>query len=53
MFITSKVTDFIAVINYSKGILTGIISKLYKIQGTRIIKAITIGNKTVQQYDIN
>ena len=31
----------------------GIISKLYKIQGTNIIKAITIGNKIVQQNDIN
>ena len=29
------------------------ISKLYKIQGTNTIKAITIGNKTVQQKDIN
>jgi hypothetical protein len=33
--------------------LQGIISKLYKIQGTNTINAITIGNKTVQQYDIN
>lgn len=33
--------------------LTGIISKLYSIQGTKITKAITIGNKTVQQKDIN
>jgi hypothetical protein len=29
------------------------ISKLYNIQGTSITKAITIGNKTVQQKDIN
>lgn len=33
--------------------MLGIISKLYKIQGTKIIKAITIGNKIVQQNDIN
>lgn len=38
---------------YNKGMLQGIISKLYKIQGTTIINAITIGNKTVQQYDIS
>jgi hypothetical protein len=38
---------------YSKGILQGIISKLYNIHGTSIINAITIGNKTVQQYDIS
>ena len=36
-------------ITYNTGILQGIISKLYKIQGTSIINAITIGNKTVQQ----
>ena len=29
------------------------ISKLYKIQGTNITNAITIGNNTVQQKDIN
>ena len=34
-------------------ILEGIISKLYKIQGTSITKAITIGNNIVQQKDIN
>ena len=34
---------------YSKATLAGIISKLYKIPGTSIINAITIGNKTVQQ----
>ena len=34
-------------------ILDGIISKLYKIQGTNITKAITIGNNIVQQKDIN
>ena len=34
-------------------ILEGIISKLYKIQGTNITKAITIGNNIVQQKDIN
>jgi len=33
--------------------LLGIISKLYKIQGTKITKAITIGNNTTQQKDIN
>ena len=38
---------------YNKEILLGIISKLYNIQGTRIIKAITTGNSTVQQNDIN
>ena len=32
---------------------TGNISKLYKIQGTKIINAKTTGNKTVQQKDIN
>ena len=34
---------------YNKGILQGIISKLYKTQGSSIINATTIGNKTVQQ----
>jgi len=44
----------ICIINfYNKGILTGIISKLYNIHGTSIIKAITTGNKTVQQNDIS
>ena len=38
---------------YNKAILLGIISKLYNIQGTKIIKAITIGNSIVQQKDIN
>lgn len=33
--------------------MLGIISKLYKIQGTNTIKAITIGNNIVQQNDIN
>jgi len=33
--------------------LLGINSKLYKIQGIKTIKATTIGNKTVQQNDIN
>ena len=33
--------------------LLGIISKLYKIQGTKTTKAITIGNNIVQQKDIN
>lgn len=33
--------------------MAGIISKLYKMQGTKIINAITIGNNTVQQKDIN
>lgn len=33
--------------------LQGIISKPYKIQGTSIINAKIIGNKTVQQYDIS
>ena len=34
---------------YNKGILQGIISKLYNIHGTSIINAMTIGNNTVQQ----
>ena len=38
---------------YNKLILLGIISKLYNIQGTKIIKAITMGNRIVQQKDIN
>ena len=33
--------------------LIGNISKLYKIQGTKIMKANNIGNNTVQQNDIN
>jgi hypothetical protein len=33
--------------------LEGIISKLYKMQGINITKAITIGNNIVQQKDIN
>ena len=33
--------------------MLGNISKLYKIHGTSIIKAITRGNKIVQQKDIN
>ena len=39
--------------NYNNEILLGIISKLYNIQGTKITNAITIGNNTVQQKDIN
>ena len=38
---------------YNKLTLLGIISKLYSIQGTKTIKAITTGNKIVQQKDIN
>jgi len=38
---------------YSSVMLLGIISKLYKIQGTKIINAITIGNKIVQLNNIN
>ncbi len=34
-------------------VLLGNISKLYRIHGTNIIKAITSGNKIVQQKDIN
>ena len=37
----------------NKEIFVGIISKLYRIQGTNITNAITIGSKTVQQKDIN
>ena len=33
--------------------MLGIISKLYNIQGTNTIKAITIGNSIVQEKDIN
>lgn len=33
--------------------MLGIISKLNNIQGIKITKAITIGNKIVQQKDIN
>ena len=33
--------------------LLGIKSKLYKIHGTKIIKAIRTGNRIVQQYNIN
>jgi hypothetical protein len=33
--------------------LLGIISKLYIRQGTKTISAITIGNKIVQEKDIN
>lgn len=40
-------------IDYNKEILQGIISKLYKIQGTKITKAITIGNNIIQQKVIN
>lgn len=43
----------VSIIVYSKFILEGITSKLYSIQGTNITKAITTGNKTVQQNDIN
>jgi len=39
--------------NANKEIFVGIISKLYKIQGTKITKAITIGSRTVQQKDIS
>jgi hypothetical protein len=38
---------------YSNKILQGNISKLYKIHGINIIKAITIGNRIVQQKVIN
>lgn len=38
---------------YNKIILVGNISKAYNIHGTSIIKATTIGNRTVQQKDIN
>lgn len=40
-------------INYNILILHGIISQLYNRQGIKNIKAITIGNRTVQQKDIN
>ena len=39
--------------NYNKFILLGIISKLYIIQGTSTMKAITIGKSIVQEKDIN
>lgn len=38
---------------YNNRILLGNISKLYKIQGIKIIKAITIGSNIVQQKVIN
>lgn len=38
---------------YKRETLVGMISKLYKIQGSNIIKAITNGNSIVQQNDIN
>jgi len=38
---------------YNKEISAGRVSKLYKIQGTNIISAITMGNMIVQQNDIN
>lgn len=37
----------------SREVFVGIISKLYKMQGIKTINAITRGNKTVQQNDIN
>ena len=40
-------------IYYNTTILFGNTPKPYKIQGTNIIKATTIGNNTVQQKDIN
>jgi len=40
-------------INYNILILHGIISQLYNRQGIKNIKAITTGNRTVQQKDIN
>jgi len=39
--------------NYNKLILLGIISKLYNRHGIKMIKAIIIGNRTVQQKDIS
>ena len=38
---------------YNKHALLGIIEKLCKIQGTKIIKAIATGKRIVQQNDIN
>lgn len=38
---------------YNNTILFGNMSKAYRIQGIRIIKATTTGNKTVQQNDIS
>jgi hypothetical protein len=38
---------------YNKEMLLGIISKLYKTQGTNTINATTRGSNTVQQKDIN
>lgn len=38
---------------YNRQILEGMMSKLYIIQGTSTIKAITIGNKIVQENDIS
>ena len=44
--LTTKSTD-------KSATFEGIISKLYKIQGTNMIKATTIGNNTVQQNNIS
>lgn len=41
------------IILYNNAMFVGIISKLITTQGIRTIKAIIIGNKTVQQKDIN
>ena len=43
-YIIVELTSF-----YKISILHGIISKVYKIQGTNIINAITMGNNIVQQ----
>ena len=51
IYVYKKSFSFIYI--YNKYILLGIISKLYCIQGTNIIKAIIKGNSTVQQNDIN
>ena len=45
--------DLYIIFFYNKFIFTGKILKLYNKQGTSIIKANTIGNKTVQQNAIN
>ena len=42
-----------ALFSYYLKILLGIMSKLYNIHGTNIIKPITMGNKIVQENSIN
>ena len=45
--------SFFTHIRTNNEVFAGIISKPYKMHGTSITNAIIIGNKTVQQKDIN